>query len=161
MLKRYDELNKKMILQIRYSSCFSKLFFICLTISACSNEQDHSLAIYINSEFEQTYLYVSKNMPVDIDFSKNLTDFRTSNKDAFTTIAYTWHSISVDACSLTNHSNKKESMSSYERLIQQSPRADNHIREVTDSERICLAEIYYDNWSNINKMLTLSFSKIY
>ncbi|MDW3094491.1 MAG: hypothetical protein R8G33_02335 [Gammaproteobacteria bacterium] len=148
-----------MTVQKKYISRFLKLLCICFTISACSNGHDQSVAKYINSEFEQTYLYVSNNMSVDIDFSNDLSNFRKSNKDAFTSIAYTWHSISIDACGLASSSNKKESNSSYERLIQQSPIDKDLSIKMTDSERICLANIYFDNWSNINNMLKLSFSR--
>ena len=149
-----------MIVQKRYKGRFLKLLFcICTIISACSNDHDRRIAENINSEFEQTYLYVTKNMHIDIDLSKNLSNFRKSNKDAFTSIAYTWHSISVEACDLAYNRNKKASKSSYERLIQQSHKDNDHFIKVTDSQRKCLAKIYFDNWSNINKMLSLSFSR--
>lgn len=151
-----------MDVQKRYKDWSLKLLLcVCLAIgiSTCSNEHDHNFAENINSEFELTYRYVSKNMPIDIDFSDNLSDYRTSNKDAFTSIAYTWHSISVDACGLANNSNRKTNTPSYEQLIKQSPTDNNNYEQLTEGERICLAKIYFDHWSNINDMLLLSFSK--
>ncbi len=133
------------------------VFLACLTVSSCSDEHNQEVVDNINLEFELTYQYVVENMPIDTNYSKDFSTFKRLNKDAFTSIAYTWHSISMSECELAVSSNRQSSGSSYERLTQKSSTNSHLIKTIVDKERICLARIYFDNWSNIQKMLSLSF----
>ncbi len=133
------------------------LLFTCLAVSSCSDKHNREIAENINLEFELTYQYVVKNMPVEIDYSKNFSIIKKNNKDAFTSIAYTWHSISLDACKLTNGNSHESNKTSYEKMIQKSTTNNHLTKTVIDSDRLCLATIYFDNWSNIQNMLSLSY----
>jgi len=136
------------------------LFFTCLAVSSCSNEHDREMAENINLEFELTYQYVVENMPIKSNYSKNFSIFKKNNKDAFTSIAYTWHSKSLDACELANGNIDESNKTSYERMIQNSTTNSHLSKTILDSERPCLANIYFDNWSNIQNMLSLSYPGI-
>jgi|TARA_B110000238_G_C15946175_1_gene361167 hypothetical protein len=133
------------------------LLFITLAISSCSNEYNQEIADNINIEFELTYLYVVENLPIKDDYSEKFFIFKKLNKDAFTSIAYTWHKISLDSCELNNSNSRKSNKTSYEKMLNNSPSNSNLSKTVMDTDRPCLANIYFDNWSNIQNMLLLSY----
>ena len=135
----------------------SGLLLLTLVISSCSNEHNQEIADNINIEFELTYLYVANNMPIKADYSDKFSTFKKNNKDAFTSIAYTWHKISLDACELNNSNSHNSNKTSYERMLNNSPSNSNLSKTVMDDDRPCLANIYFDNWSNIQNMLLLSY----
>tara|TARA_R110002096_G_scaffold308856_7_gene503348 strand:- start:1601 stop:2053 length:453 start_codon:yes stop_codon:yes gene_type:complete len=133
------------------------IFFTCVAMSSCGNEHSREMAENINSEFELTYRYVVKNMSVETDYSDQFKMFRKHNKDAFTSIAYTWHKISLDECEITGESRNTSNKTGYERMINPSSRDSNFLRIITDDDRACLAEKYFDNWLNIQNMLRLNY----
>jgi hypothetical protein len=138
----------------------SGLLLITLAISSCSNEHNQEISDNINREFELTYLYVVENLPIKDDYSEKFHIFKKHNKDAFTSIAYTWHKISLDSCELNNSNSRKPNKTSYEKMLNNSPSNSNLSKTVMDNDRPCLANIYFDNWSNIQNMLLLSYPKI-
>ncbi len=138
----------------------SWLFFVYLAISSCSNDHNQEIAKNIDLEFELTYRYVITNMHTEIDYSDNFSVMKKNNKDAFTSIAYTWHMISLDECELKDSNSSKSNKSGYEQMINQSPINDNLTKPIMDSERPCLAGVYFKNWSNIQNMLLLSFPSL-
>jgi hypothetical protein len=133
------------------------LFFLYLAIASCSNEYNHDVAENINLEFELTYRYVVENMAIKVDYSSNFSNFKKRNMDAFTSIAYTWHTVSLDACELTVGNNRTSNKTSYEQITHKPPTNDNLPRTIDDDDRPCLAKIYFDNWANIQNMLLLSY----
>ena len=138
----------------------SWLFFAYLTISSCSNDTNQEIAENINLEFELTYRYVVKNMPIKINYSDSFSILKKDNKDAFTSIAYTWHTISLDECELSDSNSHESNKNGYERMINQSPTNNNLSKTIMDSERPCLADVYFSNWSNIQNMLLLSYPNL-
>ena len=138
----------------------SSLLFVYLTMSSCSGDHSQEIAENINIEFELTYRYVTVNFITQNDYSDHFTLLKKNNQGAFTSIAYTWHSISLSQCEI-NESNQRESKKSgYERMTNSSQTNDILSRKIKDSERPCLANIYFDNWSNIQNMLLLSYPEL-
>jgi hypothetical protein len=135
----------------------SGFLLFTLAISSCSNEHSQELAENINLEFELTYQYVIENKPVETDYSDKFSIFKKTNIDAFTSIAYTWHKISLDACELNYRNSRESNKTSYEKMINKSSKNNNLAKPIMNNERPCLGDIYFDNWSNIQNMLLLSY----
>ena len=60
-------------------------------------------------------------MPTDSDYSEKFAQIKSSNSDAFTSIAYTWHSLALDACDETDTRSQAAAQTSYEKMLKQSP----------------------------------------
>ncbi|MFK7794476.1 MAG: hypothetical protein AB8B89_03930 [Gammaproteobacteria bacterium] len=136
------------------------LFFSYLAISSCSNNHDQQIAENINLEFELTYRYVATNMAIEINYSDSFSSMQKNNKDAFTSIAYTWHKISLEECDLSDNSSYKSNKTGYERITNQSPPDNNLSKKIIKNERPCLAEVYFSNWASIQNMLLLSYPNL-
>ena len=133
------------------------LFFTILIGSSCSSEQNQIIADNINLEFELTYRYVIQNMSAEGRDSNEFSSFKQNNNDAFTSIAYTWHSIATSECGLADSSKQNSKPSSYDRLAQKSPTNNYLAKSITNKDRACLANIYLSHWPDIQRMLSLSF----
>lgn len=132
------------------------LFTVCILIGACSNEHNEQITEHVNLEFELTYRYVSKNLPINISYQNDFDTFKSMNRDAFTTIAYTWHSMSMKECELVNTQSATQK-SGYERMINDLD-VDNYLlTNISNQDRPCLAQVFFDNWKSINTMLSHSF----
>ncbi len=157
--QRHRQYNQEMSNKVNRKILNYWMILTALSTSTCSNEHSQ-LANNINLEFELTYQYVVNNKPVEINYLNDFSIFKKNNKDAFTTIAYTWHTISMDACELSNSSQRISDKTSYERMLSKSPTNSNLSKKIIDSDRPCLADIYFDNWANIQNMLLLSYPYI-
>ncbi len=138
----------------------ARLMLICFMTSSCSSEHNQQLTENIQLEFELTYRYVVENMPTDSDYSEKFAQIKSSNSNAFTSIAYTWHSLALDACDETDTSQQTSTQTSYERMLKQSPVNSHLAKKIHASSRPCLAHIYFKNWLNIQNMLLLNFPNI-
>lgn len=133
------------------------LLFLSITLSSCSNENNQNIADNMNNEFELTYRYVMEHMSAVGRDSKEFSSLRQKNKDAFTSIAYTWHSIATNECGLAESSTQQSNPSNYDRLTQKSPSNNYLAKPISNNERKCLANIYFSYWNEIQRMLSLSY----
>lgn len=129
---------------------------IIAAVTCCDNHSDE-LIQNIHIEFEETYRYVLENMSVGSDHSDQLALLKHRNNAAFTSIAYTWHSLALKACSLAVGNMQNSSQNSYERILRQTHNDNVLGVEINHTSRACLSKVYFDNWSKIQDMILLNF----
>jgi len=132
---------------------------IGFTLFSCSNDQEQQTNKIITNEFELTYLYVATHLPIKNNLINNFQDYKKTNPDTFRSIAYTWHTLSINECNINQRSQPSQ-RSSYEQISKSSIESNEITIPISESERQCLANTYFEHWKDINKMLTRNFSII-
>ena len=128
------------------------ILFSSLHLS-CSNQTDSQVSQVFKQEFEKTYHYVIKHKNVDSDYSQKLKLLNNHNKDALTSIAYRWHTYALQECQIEAKTQPFRRASSYEKILNQKTAKTSHSKKIYDQIRPCLAEIYFNSWSEIQSMI--------
>ena len=134
----------------------SKAIFLSMLLFACSENYDSDQTKLLISEFELTYQHTIDNMPIDTSKSYSLEKLKKINSAALISIAYRWHSFATSHCSQVFEPKKPIKMSNYDKLASQQKSATISFSKIPDSSRDCHSLVFFDNWSEIQKMISLN-----
>lgn len=129
-----------------------------LTIS-CSENYDASHSKLLKSEFEKTYQYTIEHMSVDTQQSYPIEELREINSAALISIAYLWHSHASNLCSNNAEQETSRKLSSYDKLIDKQSSPNISFSKTPDSLQNCHSLVFFDNWSEIQKMISLNIKQ--
>ena len=132
------------------------LLLVCFFLYACSDNYDSDQASVLKSEFEKTYQYTFDNMPIDINQSYSIDKLRKINSATLISIAYRWHSHATDLCSDKEQLKSSRPKSSYDKLTNQQNYTNEPILKTPDSSQKCHSFVFFDNWSEIQKMISFN-----
>ena len=134
----------------------SRALFLSMLLFACSENYDSEETKVLLSEFERTYQHTIENMPIDTSKSYSLEKLKKINSAALISIAYRWHSFAASHCSQNAEPKKPTKMSNYDKLASQQKSAAISFSKISDSSRDCHSLVFFDNWSEIQKMISLN-----
>ena len=141
------------VLKCRHQAVFGSLALVLWLNLSCSNQTDSAASQAFKQEFEKTYHYVIKHKNVDTDYSEELKLLNKHNQDALTSIAYRWHNHALRACQAEAKTKPLKPASGYEKILSQKTTKTRHSEKNYDRIRPCLAEIYFNSWSEIQSMI--------
>ncbi len=100
------------------------------------------------------YRYTYENKVISSDKSYRYEDLQNMNKANLTSIAYTWQDLATKQCPTENNPANFKSSNSYDKLLgnQNSPAKLKY--KISESLRDCHSQVFLDNWSEIQKMIT-------
>ena len=133
-----------------------RAIFLSLLLFACSESYDSEQTKVLVSEFERTYQHTIDNMPIDTNQSYSLEKLKKINSAALISIAYRWHSFAASHCSQNAEPKMPTKMSNYDKLASQQKSATITFSKISDSSRDCHSLVFFDNWSEIQKMISLN-----
>ncbi len=131
-------------------------FILCIVTISCSENYDANQSKLLKSEFEKTYQYTFDNMPIDINQSYSIDKLRKINSATLISIAYRWHSHATDLCSDKEQLKSSRPKSSYDKLTNQQNYTNEPIHKTPDSSQKCHSFVFFDNWSEIQKMISFN-----
>ena len=134
------------------------ILLLCVATTSCSENYNSKQASLLKAEFEKTYQYTLMNMPIDTSQSYSFDELRNMNSAALISIAYRWHSYATDLCSSVDTPVIPSKKSSYEKLTDEKIFGDISITETSPSLQKCHSLAFFDNWSEIQKMISLNLS---
>lgn len=143
---------------IRPVKLITFLILFIVTIS-CSENYDTDQSKLLKSEFEKTYQYTIEHMSIDIQQSYPIEKLREINSAALISIAYLWHSHASNLCSNNVKQETSRKLSSYDKLIDKQSSANISFAKTPDSLQNCHSLVFFDNWSEIQKMISLNIKR--
>ena len=132
------------------------LLLLLAVTATCSENYNSRQADILKAEFIRTYQRTLLTLPTGTNQSYSIDELHHLNSAALVSIAYRWHSYARDICSNNDTPDTSTKQSSYDKLTTKNNFSDVNFTETPESLQNCHSLAFLDNWSEIQKMISLN-----